>query len=499
MCNKKCSVSVSNNSIYIMHGGIISIYSIENVKEITRNNPKIEFDKFMIINEHMYIIIGESVYYNTQCVKSNDQFIEQCIKSNEQCIKSNDQCIKSNEQCIKSNEQCVISNDQFKFIGNIQCNTYPDMYIYKDKLFLYKYDKVSGTISVYNDNTVSTLDITRSNPIFIIIDCVIYYINNFGLYQYDMTTRVTQEIISGSKLPKTEIFSLEKTEKYFIIGTSALLLIYCIQSNVLRRVTWHSSPVIFIRQVVGDLIISQGKNGNILLTDCDSLSNTFITVDYSLIRENFKGKSVINRKIFITKSGYIVIKTNTMINVINIPSKVCEYVYLLENSRKQVEISEIKEEKEKFLPNFNENPEKRFITKLDSKNFYIPESTVHHLDNALVFTTGSVIYRIMKELVSIEDFFYSNGHILIFITEDEEKSVITEKFLSKLSDKKTAKLYKLGKNNVERVFYGYVELDGMSITDMEVITGDKVILSLTDDQSQCTIRSYEYKDMTIYT
>ncbi|KAI5146066.1 hypothetical protein NEPAR07_2077 [Nematocida parisii] len=485
MCNKKCSVSVSNNSIYIMQGGFISIYSIENMKEITRINPKIEFDKFMLINEYMYIIIGESVYYNTQCIKSNEQFIEQCVISN--------------EQCVISNEQCVISNEQFKFIGRIQCNTYPDMYIYKDKLFLYKYDNVSGTISVYNDNTVSTLDITRSNPIFIIIDCVIYYINNSGLYQYDMITRVTQEIISGSKIPKAEIFSLEKTEKYFIIGTSALLLIYCIQSNVLRRVTWHSSPVIFIQRVAGDLIISQARNGNILLTDCDSLSNTFITVDYSLIRENFKGKSVIDRKIFITKSGYIVIKTKTMIKVINIPSKVCEYVYLLENSRKHLEIPEIEEEEEKFLPNFNENPEKRFITKLDSKNFYVPESTVYHLDNALVFTTDGVIYRVMKELVTIEDFFYSNGHILIFITEDEEKSVITEKFLSKISDKKTAKLYKLGKNRVERVFYGCIELDGMRITEMEVITDDRVILSLADGESQCTTRSYEYKDMTIYT
>ncbi|KAI5160529.1 hypothetical protein NEAUS03_1177 [Nematocida ausubeli] len=461
--NEASSVEVSDNFVFVMDAEHAEIYSLETRKK--EAVIPVDFDQLKTINGKVYTIRGTEIFEEIDIEGPNRRTAK---------------------------------------IGDVK-KGHSGIHISDDYIFVYSIDSSAGRLEVEMTPVANTESTRKSKSKSVGIDIgearhliwrdnEVYYITKGVLYGYSPLQSEPYEI---TQFTYTEVTCLEKTDNYFVVGTPNLLLIQNIKSKILCKVAWHSAPVQQIQKLHGDLIVSQNQSGSILLTDCRSHQNTFISTDYSVSREILDARPSEKRSFSVSQNGYIVIRTETEARIIHIPSKTSEYIYFLKKATKQIVAHELPCKNEEFVPTFNERSEKQFTHILNSNNLFMPESAIYHLDNKIIFIHKDSIYRVIEELVGIDEVFYSNGYVLVFLVEAQEKAIMSEKACEKVTGEKIARLYKLGKNTIERMFSGHVDLEEMKIVDMKVDTS--VVLRLQEANSSHTVtREYEIKDLGFY-
>lgn len=344
-----------------------------------------------------------------------------------------------------------------------------------------------------NENTPNEGIVSQFSPVDIEIDQSelvswkndeIFYVKNNGLFLYKENSN--EKIL---ELPRISSSTLGVVDNYFVVGTEdGLLIIINRNSKIVQKVAWHSSSVVRTTSLCGDLVISQCKKGKILLTDCNSLGNTYVGTDHSVIRERFLAEKKKETEFKVTQYGNIIIKNENAMRILNIPSKTSEFVYLLEKADKKVDIEEKVEEEEIFKPAFEEVDSRKIIS-VKSKGLYLPKSTIYVFGHKVLFVTDGSLYRIIEETADIKYFFYSNGHVLIGVVQTEEQEILREKETAQNPNKLIYKLYKIEKDYLEKVeekelFEIQVEIEGVEVERTTKIT--------VREEGKLKVITYEY-------
>ncbi|KAI5192211.1 hypothetical protein NEMIN01_1880 [Nematocida minor] len=312
----------------------------------------------------------------------------------------------------------------------------------------------------------------------------VYFVKESTLYEHNASTG---EAISHVTLPRIKVCALEVTDHYAVVAVDNILLIINLSSKIVQKVTWHSSEIRKILQLTDDLIISQSSRGIILLTDCNSHSNTYITTDHEIIREKFRGEKAKKSALYVSPLGYLAIHCESYIRIVNIPSKTVQTIYLLKAAKSAVEVQKKSLEKEEFVPTFDEPEKNRKIMQVFSRGMYLPESTMYCVGNALVFVSGGEAYRIFQEIPEIKSAFYSNGYILVSTVETEELEILREKVVEQ-KEKLIYRLYKILPNALEIVAEAEMQ-EIESAKEIKRVEVDSTSVRITIEQNGATLTS----------
>ncbi|KAI5185003.1 hypothetical protein NEHOM01_0554 [Nematocida homosporus] len=263
-----------------------------------------------------------------------------------------------------------------------------------------------------------------------------YYYRDNNLY-YQSLDKAGEELVL--RLPNLKVTALSHTESSPIIALSdGTLLVVNLLTKTIKPCKWHSKPVSQIVPVSGELIVSLAVNGTFLLTDCDSLANTFLCTTNQPVLE-FKVSSL----------GYLIYTTPVSIVIFDIAAKTArQTIYLLTRATKVVPVEHtVAEEPTQYVPSLSgtETNASPIITCPSQDKILIP-GHIYVLHNLLVFHSPTLgIYRVHTEIATIKDLLLSHDHLLVVVSAEEEKIARQDnpKRTSSYSPSSLSNLYKL--------------------------------------------------------
>lgn len=247
------------------------------------------------------------------------------------------------------------------------------------------------------------------------------------MYDLDVAIGVSEGRSEGSPSQPKRLVEIPgpptaicETQNYVVMGfrTGAIVFVRKVNRETTHTL-WHSTPVVHLVHLDHDTVISASKKGKVLLTDGASVSNTFL---FSL-RQQIK-------EMHVSENGYLCVVTPIFLQVYDIPARSLEHtLFFFSRVTQSLPISPAKQRSTpEYFPDLR-TPRMEVFAQCRVQNTpeKLQDGEMHVLGNLLVFTDEKdQVYWTHKELAQIRRAFYSDGHILLCVSESEEKIAALE-------------------------------------------------------------------------
>ncbi|OAG31916.1 hypothetical protein NEDG_00391 [Nematocida displodere] len=246
---------------------------------------------------------------------------------------------------------------------------------------------------------------------------LLYIEKNRTISVIDLHTGEEKLLSSGLKIT---VCAICETETYVVLGTSTGSLVTINRATLaVQQTIWHAHPIALVTPVAGNLVVSLSVRGVMLFTDCNTLSNSYVANTVEEV-ESIK----------VSSSGHLICLTTSSVQVYDLSSRILLYkIYLLSKTSKTIATESLAHPGQTYTPSFSTAPTKPsptlssgFSARSKTTTRPIENGAIYLLKNMLLFTnTEQSVYKVLTQLSTIQNAFYSNGHVLLTVNKAEEE------------------------------------------------------------------------------